>query len=336
MDLLVCYDSDCEQDLDNDDKEDKDDKDDKYDNPQGLNEAVADNDNNKSASTPPTPTPTAETKQTDHKTAEPSSLKRTKPEAKHPQDAHGTKRTHSQLLECDLPPPPVLSFSKPIPVDDPEKHGGRARIFPHIEGNYATHVFIPLDPSPALEAGIRDVLGHVGAHHGELVRILPPDPIHISLTRTFALRKHQIDPFVRLVRDAVALIPVFSSELSTAKYFHNDSNTRSFVSLCVCRTISNHDNSIYNITNANTNDNAKHYSLLVELIHRLDGALSRFEKPAFYEDPIPHASVAWAVGVAPENIRDLSLTLANPVPFHIDHVVVKCGAKEYSCPLRMQ
>eukprot|EP00301_Raphidiophrys_heterophryoidea_P024135 c7737_g1_i1.p1 GENE.c7737_g1_i1~~c7737_g1_i1.p1 ORF type:complete len:278 (-),score=60.86 c7737_g1_i1:525-1358(-) len=221
-------------------------------------------------------------------------------------------------------------------VDDPEKHGGRARIFPHIEGNYATHVFIPLDPSPALEAGIRDVLGHVGAHHGELVRILPPDPIHISLTRTFALRKHQIDPFVRLVRDAVALIPVFSSELSTAKYFHNDSNTRSFVSLCVCRTISNHDNSIYNITNANTNDNAKHYSLLVELIHRLDGALSRFEKPAFYEDPIPHASVAWAVGVAPENIRDLSLTLANPVPFHIDHVVVKCGAKEYSCPLRMQ
>lgn len=31
------------------------------------------------------------------------------------------------------------------PVDDPEKHGGRVRTFPHERGNWATHVYVPCE-----------------------------------------------------------------------------------------------------------------------------------------------------------------------------------------------
>ncbi|KAG6336265.1 hypothetical protein ID866_2819 [Astraeus odoratus] len=50
-------------------------------------------------------------------------------------------------------PPLSASLTVPVPVDNPAEHQGRTRSFPHVEGQYAAYVYIPL----VLESG--DPLG---------------------------------------------------------------------------------------------------------------------------------------------------------------------------------
>ena len=93
--------------------------------------------------------------------------KRPAPDA--PETAENAKRARDALAPPPaLPLPPADLFfpsrdKKPgvIPLEDP--HQGRARAFPHVEGNYAVHVFIPVAVPPAGRSQLSQLLARLRA-----------------------------------------------------------------------------------------------------------------------------------------------------------------------------
>ena len=45
---------------------------------------------------------------------------------------------------CSKLPPLSSAVTVPVPVDNPAQHQGRTRSTPHVEGQYASYVYVPL------------------------------------------------------------------------------------------------------------------------------------------------------------------------------------------------
>jgi U6 snRNA phosphodiesterase len=128
--------------------------------------------------------------------------------------------------EISSPPPPAKRRKLPplpanlapaAPLDDPSKHQGRTRATPHVDGQWAAHVYVPI----VLRGTLRSILERavtIAKRDVASVRVLggsSPDSesvadvreLHISLTRPFFLRAHQREAMKRVVRDAAKAHP---------------------------------------------------------------------------------------------------------------------------------
>jgi hypothetical protein len=126
------------------------------------------------------------------------------------------------------PPPPVKKRRLPalashlvpaVPLDDPSKHQGRIRTTPHVEGQWAAHVYVSLLLHGALRgiveravdiakqevAGVR-LVGSADSDMGK-DSVASVRELHVSLTRPFFLRAHQKEEMKRAVRDAAKVHP---------------------------------------------------------------------------------------------------------------------------------
>ncbi|KAI0952880.1 hypothetical protein AcW1_007246 [Taiwanofungus camphoratus] len=156
---------------------------------------------------------------------------------------------------------PVLSPSlvPPPPLDDPTLHQGRMRTTPHVEGQFAAFIYVPLvldhhsllyklllkvfalaksivpclHPIVALDSSNPDMAcknnestgGDDSAKnqvHGEL---------HVSLTRPIYLRAHQREALRRAVNTVARSQSAFSSSFATFTELTNDERTRTFLAL---------------------------------------------------------------------------------------------------------
>jgi len=100
----------------------------------------------------------------------------------------------------------------PAPVDNPALHQGRIRTTPHVEGQYAAHVYIPLVVNP--KTALHTLLGEVLDVTKEIVPTVHaidscaggtdssrrPQELHLSLSRPIYLRAHQREEFKQAVR----------------------------------------------------------------------------------------------------------------------------------------
>jgi 2'-5' RNA ligase len=103
---------------------------------------------------------------------------------------------------------------------------------------------------------------------------------HVSLSRVFTLRRVQADEVVEALRGALRDSGSVDAALEGGRLFVNEDRSRSFVGL---------------LLSEGTGE-------VLDLITAVDGVLRRFGKPAFYDPPEPHASVAWAPGDISERL----------------------------------
>jgi len=165
------------------------------------------------------------------------------------------------------PPPPDLLV---LPSNSAYKNGdsgNRIRSFPHVEGNYALHVYIP--------AYLKNNDG-AQVHAPHLAK-----QYHISLSRTVAIRVHQIDSIVAMLRHKLHSQKRYWIEFGKWEVFINDDQTRSFLAM--------------EVTTGGLSEISKQ-------VHVVDEIFRLHNLPEFYKNPRPHISVAWGLG-------DITLTL---------------------------
>jgi len=169
---------------------------------------------------------------------------------------------------------------------------GRVRSFPHIEGNYAGYVYVPMRRIEGLEAAAVRATNMVSTilnknwRRGEsqnnqhLLHRIPVQDLHLSVSKTFALRRLQIEPVVELLRQNLNALPRFDAAVSGIDLYSNEDKTRSFVGLSLC----------LGATRMETTTRA------------VDHALSTFSLEPFYKEMRFHVSVAWFAGAVPEGV----------------------------------
>ncbi|KAI3963540.1 hypothetical protein MKW92_025740 [Papaver armeniacum] len=213
---------------------------------------------------------------------------------------HNSNSEDSKSEPVRLPPPPLSLLNSPNPLDYMEiGQGSRVRNFPHIQGNYALHVFIPvyIPPTPMknLALFLKRVAKVVPGLHvvdvGIPLSILCKDnqkfeqvalgrEFHISLGRTVPIRVHQIDSILAMLRQKFSSSKQYWIDLSKWEVFVNDEQTRSFLAMEVVA------------------------GGLAEITRQIQSVneIYRFHNlPEFYKDPRPHISLAWASG----NVSDV-------------------------------
>lgn len=201
-----------------------------------------------------------------------------------------------------LPPPPI-SLLHPanslVPLDSlPTSQVNRVRSFPHVEGNYALHVYIPVHIPSATRKELASFLDKVTAlvptlhavdvdvplsgllkDEALLEKVVLGREFHISLGRTVPLRVHQINSMVSMLRQKLQFQRRYLIDFNKWEIFVNDDSTRKFMSLEVLG------------------------GGLVQIrkqIQAVNEVYKLHNLPEFYKDPRPHISVAWALG----EIRD--------------------------------
>ncbi|KAL4080839.1 hypothetical protein J3A83DRAFT_4355776 [Scleroderma citrinum] len=205
----------------------------------------------------------------------------------------------SNVEESRKLPPLSASLLPTVPVDNPAEHQGRIRSFPHVEGQYATYIYVPLvlDPGEALYNLVTEMvckareevkglwaIGEVEDNelgsdiHSKTMANLE---LHISLSLPILLRAHQREEFKQAVRRVAQSVPPFDASFAALNELTNDESTRTFLAMEV---------------------GAGH----IELRHILDlltPTLRSLRQKEFYTDPKFHASIAWALLDHPKSPR---------------------------------
>ncbi|KAI3940384.1 hypothetical protein MKW98_024791 [Papaver atlanticum] len=219
-----------------------------------------------------------------------------------PTSLHNLNSEESQAKSepVRLPPPPLALLNSPNPLDYMEiGQGSRVRNFPHIEGNYALHVFIPVYIPPTTmknlalflkriakvvpDLHVVDVdipLSNLCKDNQKLEQVALGREFHISLGRTVPVRVHQIDSILTMLRQKFSPPKQYWIDFSKWEVFVNDEQTRSFLAMEVVA------------------------GGLAEVTRQIQSVneIYRFHNlPEFYKDPCPHISLLWASG----NVSDL-------------------------------
>ncbi|KAI3731217.1 hypothetical protein L1987_62403 [Smallanthus sonchifolius] len=204
-----------------------------------------------------------------------------------------------------LPPPPIDLLNPPNTLGTfdylQRNMTSRIRSFPHIEGNYALHVYIPvfipserkkelaqfLKKATSLVPGLHVVdidvpLLMLLKDEEKLVQAALGREFHISLGRTVPIRVHQIDSVVAMLRQKLQFQKRYLIDFNKWEVFVNDDKTRTFLS------VENTTGGLAEIT--------KQIQAVNE-VYRLHNL------PEFYKDPRPHISIAWAVGDISQSLK---------------------------------
>ena len=188
--------------------------------------------------------------------------------------------------------------------------GGRVRSFPHVEGNFATHVRVPVEiplsaraslaraladivaRAPALRPVGRDLPVSASAATRDPEALLPePRQTHVSVSRVFATRaKDHAGLHAALRRRLAATRPWTAAVGPGFKTFVNDERTSVFVALAVS-PLSSHDD---DREEGSVEDSRAKEGSFNETVRAVDAALASRGHAPFYDDPDPHVSVLWA------------------------------------------
>ncbi|XP_044167237.1 U6 snRNA phosphodiesterase 1-like isoform X9 [Acropora muricata] len=159
-------------------------------------------------------------------------------------------------------------------VEDQSIFNGPIRTFPHFPGNWAMHVFIPFMATVQFEDLVTSLVASLSPVISSDVHKLSPTGLHISLSRTVAIRHYWIDTLVQQLRYMLQRVRRFTCALQCPEVYTNDEKTRSFIAL-------------------KTSGECQKFW---DIVNSVDDIFTQFALPAFYKDPSFHVSVAWFLG----------------------------------------
>ncbi|KAJ7725354.1 hypothetical protein B0H16DRAFT_1665869 [Mycena metata] len=177
---------------------------------------------------------------------------------------------------------PVLSSTLVAPqhVDDPALHQGRTRTTPHVDGQYATHIYasVALDRGSTLFKLLCKIISSAKKMtptlHDFWSSLKDSQPeLHISLSRPLYLRSHQREDMKRAVKRVAEKTLPFTASFAHISELVNDEATRIFLALEI---------------------GAGHHELAA-LTSSLTPTLQAFRQQEFYAAPRFHASIGWAL-----------------------------------------
>jgi len=226
---------------------------------------------------------------------------------------------------------------------------GRVRAFPHVQGNFATHVYVPLAVIDWTEARheLGDILaklaravptlrpiGTINGNLGEdcdsafdaIASLVPDGDLHVSLSHTFPIRAARKDGLLTALRRGLA------RDLATGwdalvgpnlEVFVNDARTTTFLALRV-GTASPIDPSP-----GTSPGTANARSPWKGAYSAVNGVMRERGYPQFYEDPKPHASFAWTPGDREAELREAieGLGLRSALTARVTRVAVKVSGQ---------
>ncbi|KZP06104.1 hypothetical protein FIBSPDRAFT_876858 [Athelia psychrophila] len=226
-----------------------------------------------------------------------------------------------------IPEPPLKKRKLPAladslrpsaPINNPALHQGRVRSSPHVEGQWAAHIYVPVfvDAGSALGRLLDDVqldaremvpsLIEIGVLEGKdevandagdagkgRKKRRGERELHVSLSRPTYLRAHQREDLKRAIKTVAKAHAPFKASFATFSALTNDEKTRTFLTLEV---------------------GAGHNELRA-LTEALTPALRAIRQKEFYSDPRFHASIAWALLDARPALPPQPPSHASPVPF---------------------
>ena len=160
-------------------------------------------------------------------------------------------------------------------VEDEGEASRPVRLFPHVAGNWASHVYVVLDVSDELSDMVQEMFEAIsGDARNKSLWVQKERELHVSLSRTVALKLHHIDEFVELLRKAMKALASFELEFPDLRIFSNDNASRAFLALQCGRAL-------------------PQMRLLIETV---DSIMEAFQMDKYYENPQFHTSfVSWVI-----------------------------------------
>jgi len=193
--------------------------------------------------------------------------------------AKRAKQAESPAPAPTLPPPELDDLPG---VSEPEPD--RVRQFEHVDGQFATHVYLPVTLGASLQG---DVDRHVASlqaasNGGSGVHPVGRTEYHVSLSRTCVLVQPQLNAFVEALRVALRGCQHVQVRLEPGRnaglcQLANDSHTRFFEAL-------------------ELHQGSAAHAGICRMIDAVDSVCKRFEQPTFYAERRAHFSIAWSLG----------------------------------------
>ncbi|KAF9267398.1 hypothetical protein L218DRAFT_984928, partial [Marasmius fiardii PR-910] len=177
-----------------------------------------------------------------------------------------------------------------IPKDDPALHQGRIRSTPHVQGQWAVHVYVPVlvERQSPLHQLLQDVLKTAKGISSALQTIHGMDDdggdkkvieLHVTLSRPIFVRAYQREEVKRCIKSLAQLNHPFRISFSSFSVLTNDERTRTFLTL----------------------DVGGGFPELKSLAQSLTPTMKTFRQKVYYDEPQFHASIAWALLSIPES-----------------------------------
>jgi len=124
------------------------------------------------------------------------SMDESKPSAASPGALYNALRP---LSLPSLPPPPLPAA---FPSDESDASTRPMRQFAHVDGHFATHVFMPVSPPIALQQSLSACMSEL-CGKDRSVQMIDSKAYHVSLSRTLVLTRPQLQGFAEALRVAL-------------------------------------------------------------------------------------------------------------------------------------
>ncbi|BGP27613.1 UPF0406 family protein [Rhodotorula toruloides] len=184
--------------------------------------------------------------------------------------------------------------------DSPDLHQGRKRTTPHVEGQWAAHVYLDLESSHGLRRVLKKAFESCAKACPPEVTVHPlldPPPIgsrpaipsaaptrsptlphtsentlHLSLSRPLMLQTNQRAELRAGVAKVAGQVAGFSTRYASFVVLENDQRTRRFLGIEI----------------------GQGYDEMHALVRKIDDMLATHRLPTYYPEPRFHTSLAWS------------------------------------------